>query len=194
MNTPELATERLILREFTADDLEAVYQIFSDAEVNRFLPWFALKTRSDAEKFYETHLAGQYRRESGHSYAICLKDQVPIGYVNAAADDSHDLGYGLRKEFWRRGIVTEACGAVVRQLKREGVPYITATHDVNNPRSGGVMRRLGMRYCYSYQERWQPKDILVTFRLYQLNLDGREDRVYQKYWQLHHVHFVEKGL
>ena len=48
MNTPELAAERLILREFTAGDLEDVYQIFSDAEVNRFLPWFALKTRSDA--------------------------------------------------------------------------------------------------------------------------------------------------
>ena len=107
MNTPELAAERLILREFTAGDLEAVYQIFSDAELNRFLPWFALKTRSDAEKFYETHLAGQYRRASGRSYAICLKDHVPIGYVNTAADDSHDLGYGLRKEFWRRGIVTE---------------------------------------------------------------------------------------
>lgn len=38
MNTPELAAERLILREFTAGDLEAVYQIFSDAELNRFLP------------------------------------------------------------------------------------------------------------------------------------------------------------
>ncbi|MCI9563536.1 MAG: GNAT family N-acetyltransferase [Oscillospiraceae bacterium] len=107
MNTPELAAERLILREFTAGDLEAVYQIFSDAELNRFLPWFALKTRSDAEKFYQARLAGQYRRASGRSYAICLKDHVPIGYVNTAADDSHDLGYGLRKEFWRRGIVTE---------------------------------------------------------------------------------------
>ena len=70
-------------------------------------PGLPLKTRSDAEKFYQARLAGQYRRENGHSYAICLKDQVPIGYVNAAADDSHDLGYGLRKEFWRRGIVTE---------------------------------------------------------------------------------------
>ena len=67
-------------------------------------------------------------------------------------DDSHDLGYGLRREFWRRGLVTEAGRAVIDQLKRDGVPYITATHDVNNPRSGEVMRRLGMRYQYSYEE------------------------------------------
>ncbi len=33
------------------------------------------------------------------------------------------------------------------------------------------MQNIGMRYCYSYQEQWQPKDILVTFRLYQLDLD-----------------------
>ena len=67
-------------------------------------------------------------------------------------DDSHDLGYGLRREFWRRGLVTEAGRAVIDRLKRDGVPYITATHDVNNPRSGEVMRRLGMRYQYSYEE------------------------------------------
>ena len=52
------------------------------------------------------------------------------------------------------------------------MPFVTATHDVNNPRSGAVMRRLGMRYCYSYREQWQPKDLSVVFRLYQLDLDG----------------------
>lgn len=39
------------------------------------------------------------------------------------------------------------------------------------------MKRIGMEYQYSYEEQWQPKDILVTFRMYQLNLDGQEDRV-----------------
>lgn len=48
-------------------------------------------------------------------------------------------------------------------------------------RSGGVMRNMGMKYPYSYEEQWQPKNILVTFRTYQLNLDGNESRVYKKY-------------
>ena len=81
---------------------------------------------------------------------------------------------------------------MVAKLKQDGLPYLTATHDQNNPRSGGVMQNIGMRYCYSYQEQWQPKDILVTFRLYQLNLDGREERVYRNYWDSSVVHFVEK--
>lgn len=193
MNTPTLVTERLILRKFTENDLEALYKIFSDTEVNRFLPWFPLKTPEDAKLFYEKQFADRYAQECSYNYAICLKeDNVPVGYVNVSADNAHDFGYGLRWEFWHKGIVTEAGRAVVEQLKKDGIPYITATHDVNNPRSGGVMRQLGMKYQYSYEEQWQPKDILVTFRMYQLNLDGIESRVYKEYWNRSTVRFIEK--
>lgn len=40
MNTPALETGRLILRRFTETDLEALYQIYRDEEVNKFLPWY----------------------------------------------------------------------------------------------------------------------------------------------------------
>lgn len=113
---------------------------------------------------------------------------------NVSTDDSYDFGYGLHKEFWHKGIVTEAGKAVIEQLKKDGIPYITATHDVNNPRSGGVMKQLGMKYQYSYEEQWQPKDILVTFRMYQLNLDEDINRVYKKYWDHSAVHFVETDI
>lgn len=194
MNTPTLQTERLILRKFKESDLEAVYQIFSDEEVNRFLPWFPLKTMEEAREFYKKQFAGQYDLPCAYHYAICLKkDNNPIGYLNVETKDNYDFGYGLRKEFWHNGIVTEAGNAVIEQLKKDGIPYITATHDVNNPRSGGVMRQLGMHYQYSYEEQWQPKDFLVTFRMYQLNLDGNESRVYKEYWNHSAVHFVEGG-
>ena len=80
---------------------------------------------------------------------------------------------------------------MIVRLREDGIPYITATHDVNNPRSGGVMRNLGMQYQYSYEEQWQPKNIPVTFRMYQLNFDGENDRVYKKYWEQYPVHFIE---
>ena len=38
MNTPTLNTQRLILIKFNENDLEAFYDIFSDKEVNQFLP------------------------------------------------------------------------------------------------------------------------------------------------------------
>ena len=195
MNTPRIESNRLILRRFTKDDIAALYEIYRDEEVNRFLPWFPLRSMEEATAFFREKFADNYAKVQGYNYAICLKtDDVPIGYVNVAMDDSHDFGYGLRKEFWHRGIVTEAGKAVVAQLAKDGIPYITATHDVNNPRSGGVMRRLGMKYQYSYEEQWMPKNIPVTFRMYQLNLDGKTDRVYKKYWNDSSVRFIEENV
>lgn len=192
MNTPDIETKRLILRKFTENDLQAIFKIYSDKQVNKFLPWFPLKSLEEAKDFYENQIKSKYNQESAYSYAICLReDNIPIGYVNAALQDGCDFGYGLCREHWHNGIVTEACEAVIAQLKRDGLQYITATHDVNNPRSGEVMKRLGMKYQYSYEEQCQPKDFLVTFRMYQLNLDGDPDRVYMGYWNNSTVHFVD---
>ena len=192
MNTPTLETERLILRKFTEQDLESLYQIYSDEEVNTFLPWFPLKSMEEAKRFYENRYAALYRLPQAYAYAVCLKeDNIPIGYIKVDMEEHHDFGYGLRKEFWHQGIITEAGKAVIAQVKKDGIPYITATHDRENPRSGGVMKNVGMKYQYSYEEQWQPKDFPVIFRMYQLNLDGNEDRVYDKYWNISAVHFVE---
>lgn len=194
-NTPTLETERLILRRFTEDDLEALFAIYSDEEVNTYLPWFPLNALEETKLFYEERYANVYKQPKGYRYAICLKtENLPIGYVNVSMDDNHDFGYGLSKEFWHKGIVTEASKAVVEQLKKDGFFYITATHDVKNPRSGEVMKKLGMNYKYSYEEQWQPKDILVTFRMYQLNFDKNQDRVYKEYWNASAVHFIESNL
>lgn len=190
MDTPQLETERLILRKFTEEDIEALYLLLKDEEVNVFLPWFPVKNMEEAKAFYEKRFV-----DKRYYFAICLKeDNYPIGYVKADIDDSHDFGYALRKEFWHSGIVTEASRTLIELLKKDSIPYITATHDKNNPRSGGVMRQLGMKYCYSYKEQWQPKNFFVTFRMYQLNFDGQEDRVYQKYWNLYDIHFVETDI
>lgn len=195
MNTPAPETERLILRCFTEDDLEAVLTIFGDEAINRFLPWFPLKNAEEARAFYDKRFADRYRQGESCAWAVCLKeDNVPIGYVWASTEDSHDLGYGLRRAWWGQGIITEAARAVIERMRQEGIPWITATHDVHNPRSGRVMQRLGMRYCYTYLEQWQPKGIPVHFRMYQLNLDGHEHRVYRRYWDMYPVHFVEDGL
>ena len=72
------------------------------------------------------------------------------------------------------------------------LPYITATHDINNPRSGNVMEACGMKYQYTYEEQWQPKNFPVFFRMYQLNFSTGKDFVYKKYWDMYPNHFIEK--
>lgn len=54
--TSQLETERLILRPFQKDDLDAIYEIFSNEKVNTYLPWFALKNKEEAQVFMKIDL------------------------------------------------------------------------------------------------------------------------------------------
>ena len=194
-NTPTLWTDRLILRRFCKEDAAALFELLRDEQVNRFLPWFPLQSLKEAETHLQSAYLDSYQSPRGYRYAVCLRqDNLPVGYVNVSDEESFDLGYGLRKEFWRQGIMTEAAKAVVERMKKDGVPYVTATHDVQNPASGAVMKNLGMTYRYSYEEFWKPKNIQVVFRLYQMQLDGGPDVTYQSYWDRSSNHFFEKGL
>lgn len=194
-NTPRIETERLILRPFTTEDIPALLEIHRDEEVNRFLPWFPLNTLEEAESFYRERYAPKYARPWGYDYAICLKEEnVPVGYINIDMGEAHDLGYGLRKEFWHKGIVSEAAAAVVERARKDGMLYVTATHDVNNPRSGAVMQKIGMKYRYTYEEQWMPKDIPVNFRMYQLNFNENDPWTYRGYWEKYDKHYVEENL
>ena len=67
MNTPTLKTERLILRRFTERDMEALFLILKDEEVNKFLPWYTLKSLEDTKKFYEERYASKYEHPQGYA-------------------------------------------------------------------------------------------------------------------------------
>lgn len=45
MNIVTLETERLILRPFNENDLDAFFRIYSDKKVNQFLPWYPVQTK-----------------------------------------------------------------------------------------------------------------------------------------------------
>lgn len=185
---PVLTSERLILRPFTQDDIQAILNIHQDQDVNRFLPWYPLESLQQAKLFYQEH----YENTSDYAWAICLKeDDIPIGYVHVSQEDAYDFGYGLCQSFWHQGIVSEAAKIALEWIKdHSNIPFITATHDINNPYSGAVMQKLGMKYCYSYVELWQPKNCEVTFRMYQKNFDCPQDYVYEQYKKMY-PSFVE---
>ena len=190
-NSPRLITPRLVLRRFAPEDLPAMLAILGDREVNTFLPWFPVNTLEEARAFYEERYAAQYRKGASYQYAICRREEdIPIGYIQLGLEEGHDLGYGLRREGQGEGFATAAGEALLRRARADGLDYVTATHDVNNPKSGAVMRRLGLTYRYSYKEQWMPKDIPVVFRLYQKNFTRAADWTYPRYREIY-PSFVE---
>ncbi|WP_289183954.1 GNAT family N-acetyltransferase, partial [uncultured Dubosiella sp.] len=57
MSAPSIQTGRLILRKFTPRDMEALFQILKDEEVNTFLPWYPVRTMAETVRFYEERFA-----------------------------------------------------------------------------------------------------------------------------------------
>ena len=193
MNTPTIKTDRLILRKFLENDIEALFLILKDKEVNKFLPWYSLKDIEETKKFYAERYAAKYEQPQAYAYAICLKDDnFPIGYVKVDMEEHHDLVMGSVKNFGTEVSASEAGKAVVEQVKKDGLPYITATHDRNNPRSGNVMQACGMKYCYTYEELWQPKNFFGRIQNVSTEFRWTANRVYKKYWNKYPVHFIEE--
>lgn len=175
-NTPILETERLILRKFIQNDLNDMFNIFSDKDVNKFLPWFPFKSMEETKNHFENVICEEYKKTIAYYYAIEEKEtKKVIGYINLSRINKEkccaELGYGLLKQYWNKGIITEASKILLKYAKESGFNYITATHDVNNPRSGKVMEKIGMTFRYSYYEQCQPKNFKVKFNLYQIDFN-----------------------
>lgn len=58
------------------------------------------------QKIYKERYISKYVQSQGYANVICLKeDDFPIGYINVDMKEAHDLGYGLRKEFWLKNSI-----------------------------------------------------------------------------------------
>ena len=150
--TQTLETPRLILRRAVREDTEPMFRNWaSDPEVTKFLTWPAHSNITVSEMVIESWLQ-EYEKESYYQWMIELKEiGQPIGSISVVnqRDDiaEAEIGYCIGKRWWHQGIVSEALTAVMDYLFNEvGMNRIEAKHDVNNPRSGGVMKKCGMRY------------------------------------------------
>ena len=93
-----------------------------------------------------------YKNRDYYQWAMELKEiGQPIGSVSVVRQDDcvagAEIGYCMGRAWWHRGIMSEAVAAIIGFLFTEvGCNRIEARHDPNNPHSGGVMKKCGMRY------------------------------------------------
>ena len=151
--TKQLETERLLLRNFVLEDVEAVYRNWaSDDEVTKFLMWNSHKDL-DITRFVVDDWVNSYKNSDFYQWAIVLKDEgnEPIGSIGVVKEDENismvHIGYCIGKKYWNKGITSEALKSVIEYFFNEvGVNRIESRHDVNNPNSGKVMKKCGMKY------------------------------------------------
>ncbi len=152
LGTKTIETQRLILRRFTLDDAQAMYNNWaSDPVVTKYLTW---PTHGNVEisRMVLSDWVSHYGEESYYQWAIVPKMLgQPIGSIAAVHMNDRvgkvEIGYCIGRPWWSQGIMTEALGAVINFFLEEvGANRMEACHDPNNPHSGAVMKKCGMIY------------------------------------------------
>ena len=152
VGTKTISTERLILRRFSLDDLNMLYNNWaSDSDVVKFMRMEPHKNVNDTKEFIESILC-KYDNMDTYRWIIILKEiDEPIGFIGITTISEHDMlgdfGYSIGKPFWNNGYATEALIAVLRYgLLEAGYNRLEAFHSINNMSSGKVMKNAGMTY------------------------------------------------
>jgi ribosomal-protein-alanine N-acetyltransferase len=145
-----LSTERLSLRAFNEGDIPAIVRLADDPEISKN----TLKiphpyTEADARAWLAIQ-EQELRTGTGASFAITGNDDDPLmgacGLEIAPEHRRGELGYWLGRGFWGKGYATEAVAAVIGWgFETLDLNRISAAHFSDNPASGRVLEKIGMR-------------------------------------------------
>ncbi|GAB4239024.1 MAG: GNAT family N-acetyltransferase [Elainellaceae cyanobacterium] len=142
-----LRTEHLSLRSCQMSDLDAVHQLWNEADVRRFLFDDRQISVEEAKSFIETSV-GSF---ASYGYGIWLffehqSDQV-AGFSGLlhSLQGSPSLIFGTRPRLWGRGYAKEAARSVLRYtFDVLGLERVEADVDEPNKASVRVLEALGM--------------------------------------------------
>ena len=143
-----LETERLFLRPFSMDDLDAIHAILGDAETMQYYP--APFTRRRSKEWIEWNLANY--RDHGHGLWVLESKETgellgDCGLIPQTVEGEREveIGWHVVKTRWRSGLATEA-GAACRDYAFDGLgltKVISLIRPENVP-SRRVAEKLGM--------------------------------------------------
>lgn len=148
-----IKTKRLLIRNVVISDLGDFYRIVSDDDVMQFLPDDKMSESQlrDVMKWligcYERNTPGNIikftlavtNKDSGKLLGWCGLGPLEFKPVDI------EIYYGLAKEFWGKGLATEAARAVLRYGFNDiGLKEIVAVVSPANMASRRVIEKLGM--------------------------------------------------
>lgn len=109
-----LETKRLILRELTENDFDALYEVLADSDIMRYYPYTFDEKRV---MNWITKNMERYEIFGFGLWAVCLKDTAEmigdcgITMQNINGTIKPEIGYHINKRFQRQGYAKEAANA-----------------------------------------------------------------------------------
>ncbi len=115
---PQLTTERLLLREFTLGDAQAVVDILCSPAVNQWLETDPLQSLEEAQARIRSRMR-LFIDGMGFRWAITLRQQPErvigsCGFFSVRrGTQTVECGYELHPDHWGKGIMSEALQAMI---------------------------------------------------------------------------------
>ncbi|HJP22132.1 MAG TPA: GNAT family N-acetyltransferase [Alphaproteobacteria bacterium] len=148
----DIATERLKLRRFKADDAAALGAMLADPETMKFFPYVA-ETPAEGRHLALKHITyfERHWQERGYGvWAVTEADGRLIGRCGIRHWESIDdieVLYLIERSRWGRGYATEVARAALDfGFNQVGLERIAAVTHQDNSASQRVLGKLGLRY------------------------------------------------
>lgn len=150
---PERTTDRLDLRKFRSDDLDELAVVFENPEIWQF-PYGRGFTRRETSDFLDAQI--QEWDDCGFGCWVArekLNNRV-IGYVGLSVPiflpeilPAVEVGWRFDPAVWAMGFASEGARAALAEgFETLGLDEICSVPQADNPASGRVCDRIGMRF------------------------------------------------
>jgi [ribosomal protein S5]-alanine N-acetyltransferase len=156
---PVIEAARVRLRHLEKTDVDALFEIFSDAEAMRYWSSPAYASRAEAEKLL-AEIHDLFEKKKLFQWGVALKsdDQI-IGTTTLfhldAQNGRAEIGYILNRKFWGNGYINEALTALLDfAFEKMNLRRIEADVDPRNAGSIRTLERLEFKREGFLRERW----------------------------------------
>ena len=146
-----LETDRLILRRQVPEDVEALWALYCDPEITRYIP-DAPRTYQEAQEELEWHRNGHPRNPDLGLWATIHKEtgrfigRCGLLLCEIEGQQEVEVAYTIARQFWRQGLATEAASAILRYgFDSLHLPRLISLIVPDNIASQRVAEKIGMR-------------------------------------------------
>ncbi len=166
----QITTERLVITELTTEMAENLHLLSLDDDNRRFVPDEVFETVEEAADTI-AYLMECYQTGQGPQvYAVTLKDNTLIGYVQAVPlDGGYEIGYHIGKPYTKLGYATESVRAflpvIMSQLSIRDMLGVCLS---DNAASAKVLERCGFVKQFEGAADYQGEKRMVRRFLYTL--------------------------
>jgi ribosomal-protein-alanine N-acetyltransferase len=176
-----LQTPRLILRKLVITDAEGIFAYASDPQVTSYVLWETHNSIEDSYDYINNVALAMYRSGKGINWGIVEKESNKlIGTCSLHTTPAHrraELGYALARDYWGKGIMTEAAKAAIafgfHVMHLQRVQGYCAVENVGSAR---VLEKSGMQfegilhsYVFTKNRSWDVKMYAIAHTSFPLD-------------------------